>query len=179
MLTKIELIKADITKIKAEAIVNAANKTLLGGGGVDGAIHRTAGPKLLLECALLKGCGTGQAKITKGYNLTAKYVIHVVGPVWHGGNSGEDALLASCYISALKLAKEHRIKTIAFPSISTGAYGFPKARAARIVFNAVTGYIKENPDVFEEIIFVLFSDDDLSLYKNSFFPLLREKIGEG
>jgi len=174
MLTKIELIKADITKIEAEAIVNAANKTLLGGGGVDGAIHRAAGPELLVECALLKGCQTGQSKITKGYNLPAKYVIHTVGPVWHGGNHREDDLLASCYVSALKLAKEYRIKTIAFSSISTGAYGFPKARAVTIVFNAVTGYIRENQNAFEKIVFVLFSDSDLSLYQNTFREIINQ-----
>lgn len=173
MLTRIELIKADITKIEAEAIVNAANKTLLGGGGVDAAIHRAAGPKLLAECVFLRGCETGQSKITKGYNLKAKYVIHTVGPVWHGGNRAEDALLVSCYLNSLNLAKEHRIKTIAFPSISTGAYGFPPERAATIVFNTVAGYIRENPGVFEKIVFVLFSEYDLSLYKNAFQKIIK------
>ena len=168
MPTKIELIKADITKVEVDAIVNAANTTLLGGGGVDGAIHRAAGPKLLAECVLLGGCKTGQSKITKGYNLPAKYVIHTVGPVWHGGARGEEELLASCYRNSLDLAKKHSIKTIAFPAISTGAYGFPSERAVKIVFDTVTGYINENQDAFERIIFVLFSDKDMSLYKNVF-----------
>src|SRR5438105_451757 len=129
---RIEIAQGDITKLKVDAIVNAANETLLGGGGVDGAIHRAAGPELLDECRGLDGCATGEAKITKGYKLPAKYVIHTVGPVWHGGKHKEDDLLASCYRSSLALAAQHSIRTIAFPAISTGAYRFPIERAARI-----------------------------------------------
>lgn len=161
----IELIRGDITKIDAYAIVNAANTTLLGGGGVDGAIHRAAGPKLLEECKTLGGCETGQAKITKGYNLSARYVIHTVGPVWHGGNANEEELLASCYRNSLELAKRHSLKTIAFPSISTGAYHFPIEKAAAITLRTVRAFLKDNPDSFEKVIFVLFSDHDLEVYK--------------
>jgi len=164
----IDLIKADITTIKADAIVNAANTTLLGGGGVDGAIHRTAGPELLEECKRLNGCRTGEAKITKGYNLPAKYVIHTVGPVWQGGNKREDELLASCYWNSLQLAKEYRIKTIAFPSISTGAYRFPIERAAGIALNTVKESLEKNDGTLERIIFVLFSERDTRIYTDSY-----------
>lgn len=166
MLTKIEFVKSDITKIKADAIVNAANTTLLGGGGVDGAIHKAAGPGLLKECGTLGGCKTGEAKITKGYNLPAGYVIHTVGPVWHGGNSSEERLLASCYRNSLESAKKYSLKTIAFPSISTGAYRFPVEKASKIAVETVKGFLKENPAAFDKIIFVLFSDDDLEIYKS-------------
>lgn len=167
MKTKIEIIKGDITKAAADAIVNAANTTLLGGGGVDGAIHRAAGPKLLEECKALGGCAAGGAKITKGYNLPARYVIHTVGPVWHGGNSGEEELLASCYRNALELAGKHSLKTIAFPSISTGAYRFPIEKAAPIALNTVRSFLEANPGALEKVIFVLFSDGDLEVYKTA------------
>ncbi len=167
MIAGIELIKGDITQVDADAIVNAANKTLLGGGGVDGAIHRAAGSGLLAECRTLHGCETGQAKITKGYNLPARYVIHTPGPVWHGGRSGEEELLASCYRNSLLLAKEHGLKSIAFPSISTGIYSFPIEKASRIAYRTVKEFLEHNPDVFEKIIFVLFSDNDLKIYRQT------------
>lgn len=160
----IKIVKGDITKIKAEAIVNAANQTLLGGGGVDGAIHRAAGPKLKEECAKLGGCKTGQAKITKGYNLPAKYVIHTVGPIWHGGKAGEAEFLKNCYLNSLKLAQKHKIKSIAFPAISTGAYGYPIGEAGKIAIKTVKNFIIKNPKAFEEIIFVLFFDRDFDIY---------------
>lgn len=166
MNTKIELVKGDITKLKVDAIVNAANETLLGGGGVDGAIHRAAGPELLEECRKLGGCKTGQAKITKGYKLPSKYVIHTVGPVWHGGKSKEEELLGNCYRNSLELAKIHRLKTIAFPSISTGAYRFPIEEACPIALKTVKDFMKGNPDILEKVIFVLFSERDLEVYEN-------------
>jgi len=165
MKTKIELVKGDITKINAHAIVNAANTSLLGGGGVDGAIHRAAGPELLAECRGLGKCPTGQAKITKGYKLPVPYVIHTVGPVWHGGKSGEEELLASCYRNTLELAKKHSLRTVSFPSISTGAYRFPIEKAASIALKTVRTFLDRNPDIFEKIIFVLFSEKDLEVYK--------------
>ena len=166
MSNHIELLKGDITKMKADAIVNAANTTLLGGGGVDGAIHRAAGSKLLEECEALGGCETGEAKITKGYDLPARYVIHTVGPVWHGGTGKEDELLASCYRNSLELAKKHSLKTIAFPSISTGAYRFPIERAAKIALKTVDAFLQTNPDILDKVTFVLFSDEDLKIYKS-------------
>jgi O-acetyl-ADP-ribose deacetylase (regulator of RNase III) len=165
MATIIELLRGDITKIKADAIVNAANSTLLGGGGVDGAIHCGAGSQLLQECRKLGGCKTGEAKLTRGYNLPAKYVIHTVGPVWHGGKNEEKKLLAECYYSSLSLAEKHNLKSIAFPSVSTGAYRFPIELAAPIALEAVKTFLDTHLNTFEKIIFVLFSDRDLEVYK--------------
>lgn len=165
MKTEIELKKGDITKVEADAIVNAANRTLLGGGGVDGAIHRAAGPELLAECRGLNGCDTGQAKITKGYRLPARYIIHTVGPVWRGGKHREEELLSSCYRNSLNLAREYSLKSIAFPSISTGAYCFPVERAASIALKTVNAFIEEHPGTFEKVIFVLFSDQDFDIYE--------------
>jgi O-acetyl-ADP-ribose deacetylase (regulator of RNase III) len=161
---RIGLILGDITQQKVDAIVNAANTTLLGGGGVDGAIHRAAGPQLLDECGQLGGCPTGEARITKGYRLPAKYVIHTVGPVWKGGNQGEDDLLGSCYLKSLELARKNGARTIAFPSISTGAYRFPVERAARIAVMTVVEYLKKAVE-FERVIFVCFSKNDFEVYK--------------
>ena len=158
----IRVVRGDITKLEADAIVNAANETLLGGGGVDGAIHRAAGKELLEECRTLHGCKTGQAKITKGYRLPAKHVIHTVGPVWHGSR-GEPELLADCYRNSLKLALENRLKSIAFPAISTGVYGYPKEEAARIAVGTIKEFLKEHD---MEIILVAFGEPDELLYKN-------------
>ena len=159
----IKTVKGDITKITdVQAIVNAANNSLLGGGGVDGAIHRAAGPELLAECRTLHGCETGEAKITRAYNLPCDYVIHTVGPIWYGGNNDEDKLLASCYYNSLKLAMENDIRTIAFPSISTGVYHFPVERAAKIAVKTVCRFLQENPDLVE---WVLFNDQAASAYE--------------
>ena len=161
-LDSIILIKGDITQQNTEAIVNAANSSLLGGGGVDSAIHRAAGPELLEECKKIGGCATGQAVITKGYNLKAKYIIHTVGPVWHGEDASEDDL-KMCYFNSLKLADENGIKSIAFPSISTGAYGFPIDKAARIAMNTVYKFLNSGSSV-DRVIFVLFSHVDYDVY---------------
>lgn len=161
---EIEILKGDITKLRVDAIVNAANRTLLGGGGVDGAIHRAAGKELLAECRSLNGCETGQSKITKGYNLPAKYVIHTVGPVWYGGNKNESELLKSCYTAALNLAKENNIKTIAFPAISCGIYHFPIDKACKIAYDTVTKFINKY-DCFEKVIFIDINDSIIEAYK--------------
>jgi O-acetyl-ADP-ribose deacetylase (regulator of RNase III) len=161
---RVDLIQGDITILEADAIVNAANTSLLGGGGVDGAIHRAAGPELLEECRSLGGCRTGEAKMTKGYRLRARYIIHTAGPVWRGGNSDERNLLASCYRSCLTIASENRIASIAFPGISTGVYGFPKEEAAEIAMNETIKFLNEN--IFpEKVIFVTFSDSDYEIYR--------------
>ena len=161
----IELIQADITTMKVDAIVNAANESLLGGGGVDGAIHRGAGTELLKECRTLGGCNTGQAKITNGYNLKAKFVIHTVGPVWRDGTSGEPQLLASCYRNCLHLAVENQIQTITFPSISTGVYGYPIMQASQIAVREVRNFLVNNP-LIKQVSFVCFSSDDLYVYQS-------------
>ena len=161
----IKTIKGDITKItNMDAIVNAANTSLLGGGGVDGAIHRAAGPELLAECRTLHGCNTGEAKITKAYNLPCKYVIHTVGPIWRGGSDHEEELLRNCYYNSMKLAMDNNIRKIAFPSISTGVYHFPVQEAAKIAVSTVKSFIAEQPDFFEEVYFVLFDDRTEMVY---------------
>lgn len=158
----------DITKIDSvEAIVNAANTSLLGGGGVDGAIHRAAGPELLAECRELHGCKTGEAKITKAYRLPCKYVIHTPGPVWNGGKNNEEMLLADCYRNSLLRAVEHQIRTIAFPSISTGIYSFPVERAARIAVSTVRQFLEEHPGQIDEVLWVLFDEHTESVYRKA------------
>ena len=166
MTSKIEVLKVDITTLAIDAIVNAANTSLLGGGGVDGAIHRAAGPRLVEECKTLGGCPTGQAKITKGYNLPAQWVIHTVGPVWHGGGRHEDELLASCYRRSLELAVEKGVRTIAFPAISTGVYGFPLERATTIAVGEVKSFLEKNPSL-EKVVFVCFGKHAYEGYLNA------------
>ncbi len=161
MKEKIDIVQGDITKQQVDAIVNAANTTLLGGGGVDGAIHRAAGPELLEYCRKLNGCPTGEAKITPGFKLLAKYVIHTVGPVWHGGNHNEDLLLARCYQNSLKLAAENRVRSIAFPAISTGVYSFPLEKATKVAIKEVTNFLEKNDQV-DKVVFVCF---DMNTYK--------------
>lgn len=164
----ITMVKGDITKIDSvDAIVNAANSSLLGGGGVDGAIHRAAGPELLFECRLLGGCKTGQAKITKAYNLSCKHIIHTVGPVWNGGEHNEDELLADCYRNSLKLAVENGVRKIAFPSISTGIYSFPVERAAKIAVSTVDKFLFENPEQIDMVMWVLFDDKTEKAYQTA------------
>lgn len=159
----VEIIKADITTLKVDAIVNAANPTLLGGGGVDGAIHRVAGPRLTAECAMVGGCPTGSAKLTEGYELPARFVIHAVGPVWEGGQAGEDELLAACYRTVMQLAEDHRINSIAFPCISTGIYNFPIERACGIALSEIFRALDEGNRV-RQVYCVCFSDEDFEIY---------------
>lgn len=161
---RIELIRGDITRLSVDAIVNAANNSLLGGGGVDGAIHRAAGPELLEECRSLNGCPTGEARLTNGYNLPAGYVIHTVGPVWQGGKNNEEQLLAACYRNSLKLAVENGLKTIAFPNISTGVYRFPKTKAAEIAVREVSSFLRRNRR-FRKVIFVVFDEENYQIYR--------------
>ena len=162
----IEVLTADITTLAVDAIVNAANESLLGGGGVDGAIHHAAGPELLKECRTLGGCRTGDACLTKGYKLPAKYVIHTVGPVWRGGRHGEDELLAACYRHSMSLALRTKIRSIAFPAISTGAFGFPIDRAARIAAEEVERFLRTYPE-FDRVIFCCFDDADAEVYADA------------
>jgi O-acetyl-ADP-ribose deacetylase len=157
---RLRIVTGDITRLKVDAIVNAANSTLLGGGGVDGAIHRGAGPRLLAACRPLGGCPTGEARITAGFDLPARWVIHTVGPVWQGGGRGESGLLRACYLNALKLALEYEVRSIAFPGISTGVYGYPKAQAAELALEVMNGQV----DLFDEIIACCFSPADTELY---------------
>ena len=164
----IKAVRGDITKINdVDAIVNAANRTLLGGGGVDGAIHRAAGRKLLEECRTLNGCDTGDAKLTGAYDLPCSHVIHTVGPVWHGGDHGEAELLASCYRRSLQVAAEHGIRRIAFPSISTGVYHYPVKEAAKIAVGTVTEFLEEHPDAFDVVEWVLFDDNTMQVYERA------------
>lgn len=165
MPTQLTVFQGDITTLRVHAIVNAANSSLLGGGGVDGAIHRVAGKELLAECLTLNGCPTGEAKLTKGYKLYAGFVIHTVGPVWQGGDNNEDQLLYNAYHNSLQLASVHGITTIAFPAISTGVYHFPRQRAAGIALNAVQKFCATNPDSLTEVIFACFDDENYRIYQ--------------
>ena len=169
--TQLDIVVADITTLDVDAIVNAANRSLLGGGGVDGAIHRAAGPELLAECKTLGGCDTGSAKITRGYRLKARHVIHAVGPVWNGGGGGEEALLASCYRTALDLAAAHALTSIAYPAISTGVYRFPADLAARIAVGTVASEIAARPRGIARVVFCCFAPESAEHHKNAFAEL--------
>jgi len=173
ILKKIEILRGDITKLKVNAIVNAANSSLLGGGGVDGAIHSAAGHELLDYCRKLNGCPTGEAKITPGFNLHAKFVIHTVGPVWRGGMNGEPKLLQNCYKNSLSLAVENKIKTIAFPAISTGIYGYPPYDATKIAVNSTLEFLKDNPSI-EKVIFVCFDEKAFLIYSKMLSELIND-----
>lgn len=172
--SRMKVVLGDITKQHVDAIVNAANRTLLGGGGVDGAIHRAAGPELLAECKRIGGCDTGHAVITKGYRLPAPWVIHTVGPVWRGGRYGEADLLASCYQNSLRLAVEHNLRTIAFPAISTGAYGYPLREASQIAVNTVSEFLSKDKSI-EEVRFVCFDEATYRVYKDTLEQCLKQK----
>ena len=168
---QVEIIQGDITRLEVEAIVNAANEKLLGGGGVDGAIHRAAGPELLEACRELDGCPTGEARITKGYNLPARYVIHTVGPVWQGGGSNENNLLASCYRNSLQLAVDHNLRSIAFPSISTGVYRFPIEQASRIALRVIRDFV-ETEAAAPRVVMACFSEQDMEIYRQVYQDML-------
>jgi len=174
---RIEIVEGDITRLEVDAIVNAANKTLLGGGGVDGAIHRAAGPELREACKLLGGCDTGEAKITPGFNLPARYVIHTVGPVWGGGERGEDRLLANCYRNSLMLAQKHGLASIAFPAISTGAYRFPPGRAAQIALRTVLAALEEMPAI-KRVVFCCFGAESRRCHEAALAAIQEEKASE-
>ena len=166
-MTEIRVIAADITTLELDAIVNAANRSLLGGGGVDGAIHRAAGPELLAECRTLNGCETGEAKITKGYRLPSKYVIHTVGPIWYGGTRREAEKLSDCYRNSLALAKEYGIRTVAFPSISTGVYGYPLKEAAEVAVGTVAEFVRNDPTAFDLIEWAAFGNQAYRIYADA------------
>ncbi len=173
---RVEIVEGDITKQRVDAVVNAANTTLLGGGGVDGAIHRAAGPELLEECRALGGCPTGEARITKGYKLTAKWVIHTVGPVWRDGRNSEEELLTGCYRNSLALAGQKGVRTIAFPSISTGAYGFPMEKAARIAITEIRKFLERNSSM-EKVVLVCFGKSAFDVHRNAVaeFPMTNDQ----
>ena len=169
---RIRLERGDITRLAVDAIVNAANSSLLGGGGVDGAIHRAAGPELLAECRAIGGCPPGEARLTRGYRLAAGHVIHTVGPVWRGGDAGEREILANCYVSCLAIAREQRFCEIAFPAIATGVYGFPRAEAARIAVDTVRAHL-DNSDAPERVAFVCFDEPTIEAYRLALGPAAR------
>jgi O-acetyl-ADP-ribose deacetylase (regulator of RNase III) len=173
MTATLELVRGDITRLEVDAIVNAANESLLGGGGVDGAIHRAAGPELLEECRRLRGCPTGEARITRGYRLPARHVIHTVGPVWHGGGQGEPELLASAYRSSLELALAHNLRTIAFPAISCGVYGYPLDLAADIAVGEVSRFVAAHEEALDRVLFTCFGEPVCAAYERALAQGLR------